>query len=54
MSGKRDYVFVDIFESYEFDLTKSKGEIKTIVNGKDAEHLQPIYDGDIIEVYWKN
>lgn len=54
LSGKRDYVFVDIFESYEFDLTKSKGEIKTIVNGKDAEHMQPIYDGDIIEVYWKN
>lgn len=53
LSGKVNYIFVDIFDYYEFDLSTVRGEIITTVNGKKAEYMQNIYDGDVIEVYWK-
>ncbi len=55
LSGKPSYVYVDIFDYIDFDLSKSKGGgIVTNLNGNPAEYLKEIKDGDIIEVYWRN
>ena len=54
MSGKPRYVYVDVFEYINFDLTAGAGRaIVTTLNGKPAEYMEEIKDGDIIEIYWK-
>ena len=54
MTGKQNYIFVDVFDWYSFDLSAGKGRaIATLVNGKEAEFSQPLANGDNIELYWK-
>ncbi len=54
MRGKQSYMFVDIFDYIDFDTSRVRGGgIATLVNGKDAQYTQEIYNGDKIEVYWK-
>lgn len=54
MENKSEYVFVDIFDYIDFDLSASGGRaIVTKVNGIDAQYTQALYDGDRIEIYWK-
>ena len=54
LSGKEEYVFVDIFDYIDFDLSASHGRaIVTLINGMDAQYTQVLQDGDKIEVYWK-
>lgn len=54
MTGKQNYIFVDVFDWYSFDLSAGKGRaIATLVNGKEAEFSQPLVNGDNIELYWK-
>lgn len=54
LSGKEDYVFVDVFSFIDFDLKDSRGRaIVTRLNGRDAVHMEPLKEGDRIEVYWK-
>lgn len=54
LQGKASYVFVDIFDYIDFDLTTVKGQtLITNVNGKKAEYMEPLYDGAVIEVYWE-
>ena len=54
MRGKKNYTFVDIFDYINFDTSKMRGSgIATLVNGKDAQYTQKLYNGDKIEVYWK-
>lgn len=54
MNGKHKYVYVDVFEYINFDLTAGAGRaIVTTLNGKPAEYMEEIKDGDIIEIYWK-
>lgn len=53
LSGKSSYVFVDIFEYINFDLTSPQGSIVTKINGKDAEYMEQLSSGDVIEVYWE-
>ena len=53
LKGKSEYVFVDVFEEIDFDLTKPKGKgIVTNLNGKPAQYMEPLHEGDIIEIYW--
>lgn len=54
LTGKSNYVFVDIFDKYEFDLRTVKGTslIQTI-NGEPAQHFSPIFEGADIKIYWK-
>ncbi len=55
LSGKKEYVFVDIFDVYEFDLTPRSGkEIVTKLNQQGAKYLEAIRDGDVIELGWKD
>lgn len=53
LSGKKSYVFVDIFDFVEFDLSSKGGKrIVTLLNGRAAEYMEPLQNGDSIEVYW--
>lgn len=54
LTGKAEYVFVDVFDKIDFDTTTVKGsQLITTVNDKPAEYMQPIHDGDVIEIYWE-
>ena len=52
--GKESYIFVDIFDRITFDLQAGKGRaIATLINGREAQFSEQIFDGDKIELYWK-
>lgn len=54
LRGKADYIFVDIFDVIDFDLSKPNGRsIVTTLNGATPDYMQAIHEGDKIEVYWK-
>jgi len=54
LSGKNDYIFVDIFDFYDFDLSAMHGKsLVTNINGNHAEYVAPIQDGSIIDLYWE-
>ena len=54
LSGKDQYIFVDIFERITFDLTESKGRaIATLVNGEEAQFTEVLSHGDKGDLYWK-
>ena len=54
LDQKQDYVFVDIFDVIDFDLSDSRGRaIVTLVNGVPTQYSQKLNDGDNIEIYWK-
>ena len=54
MNDKAVYVYVDIFEYIKFDLTASQGRlIVTTLNGRAAQYMEPVQNGDVIEIYWK-
>ena len=51
--GKSQYIFVDIFNYMDFDLTKPKGTIALKLNGQQAAFTDIIKSGDVIEIYWR-
>lgn len=54
LKGKSSYVYVDVFDYINFDLSRSAGRvIVTTLNGRPAEYMETLNDGDIIEIYWK-
>lgn len=54
LRGKNSYVFVDVFSFIDFDLKASGGRsIVTKLNGRKAEYMEPLKDGDVIEIYWE-
>lgn len=54
MQGKAQYVYVDVFDYIEFDLTPANGRsIVTQLNGRPAEFMENLKDGDVIDIYWK-
>lgn len=53
MSGKTEYIFVDIYNYYELDTEKTRGKrIVTKINGEICSFADVLNDGDVIEVYW--
>ncbi len=53
LQGKSSYVYVDVFECIDFDLSRPRGKgIVTTLNGRPAEYMEPISEGDVIEIYW--
>ena len=54
LKDKEKYVFVDIFDYVEFDLSISKGNLILMINGSKASYYQQIKHGDVIEIYWEN
>ena len=54
MMGKKDYIFVDIFDRITFDLKAGGGRaIATLINGREAAFSEKLQHGDKVELYWK-
>lgn len=54
LRGKSEYVFVDVFDYIDFDLSAGKGrKIVTLLNGNQAEYMQTLKEGDSIEIRWE-
>ena len=54
LEGKSKYLFVDAYDKYGFQVSEMLGtELALEVNGQTAEFMTQIYDGDIIEIYWR-
>lgn len=53
LSGKSSYVYVDVFEYINFDLSRPQGSIVTTLNGRTAQYMENIQNGDRIEIYWR-
>ena len=51
--NKTQYIFVDVFNYIDFDLTKPKGSIILKLNGHQAAFTDKIMTGDEIEIYWQ-
>ncbi len=55
LSGKPDYVFVDVFDFIDFDLSKPQGKaVITLHNGKPAQYVDPLKEGDKLTISWKD
>ena len=54
MRGKPDYVFIDVFDYIDFDLSDCRGRaIVTLVNEKNAFYTQILEEGDEIVIRWE-
>ncbi|MBW6409156.1 cell division protein FtsA [Clostridium weizhouense] len=52
LKGKNEYIFVDIFDYIDFDLTVSKGNINAKLNGENSSYTAKLKEGDVIELFW--
>lgn len=54
LSGKSNYVLVDLFDVYQFDLKnpQKNGEVVLKCNGESKEYMSPLEEGSVIELYW--
>lgn len=53
-SDKKDsFVFVDIFDFIDFDLTRVQGNLVLRLNDKPADYYEAVKSGDNIKVYWE-
>ncbi len=55
LSGKKEYIYVDVFDRIDFDLSKPKGKtVITKLNGiRTASYAEKLRQGDILEIYWQ-
>ncbi len=54
LTGKSNYAFVDIFDFYDFDLSKLRGKrLITKIDGHDAEFVEQLHEGVIVDIYWE-
>jgi cell division protein FtsA len=53
LSGKKDYILVDLFQFYDFDLSKPQGNVVFNQNGQPGEYTAPLNNGDVIDLYWE-
>lgn len=53
LQGKKEYVFIDIFNFIDFDLTIPKGKLYLRLNQKDAGYYDKLSSEDIIEIGWE-
>ena len=54
LRGKTSFVFVDVFDAINFDLSASKGRnIVTNLNGRQAQYMENLKDGDTVDIYWE-
>lgn len=55
LEGKKEYVFVDVFDKYDFDLKTVQGNtLVQKVDGMNAQHFNPLHEGAVVEIYWKD
>lgn len=54
LSNKSKYIFVDILDFYQFDISQAKEKnLVMTLNGVKAQFTDSIETNDIIEIYWK-
>lgn len=54
LKGKKEYVYVDIFDYIDFDLSRPQGGgIVTLLNGSPAQYMANLNHGDKIDIYWR-
>ena len=54
LTGKSEYIFVDIFDYYDFDLNAGGGRgVITELNGAEAPYIAVLKNGDQIKLAWK-
>ncbi|WP_455715464.1 cell division protein FtsA [Anaerosporobacter sp.] len=54
LKGKDKYIFVDILDCYEFDMTVARGTSLVLkLNHQPAEFTSPIENEDVIDLYWE-
>lgn len=55
MTGKENYIYVDVFNYIDFDRSTPHGtSVATKINGRDAEFVEELNSGDRLEIYWRN
>lgn len=52
LSGNDEFIFVQVFNFLNVDVSQINGNIKLKLNGKNASYTDKLSDGDVIEVYW--
>ncbi|MBQ7581493.1 MAG: cell division protein FtsA, partial [Lachnospiraceae bacterium] len=53
LTGKDSFIFVDVFDYIDFDLSKPQGKgVETLLNGKKAQYTERLKTGDTLKIYW--
>lgn len=53
LKNKEEYIFIDIFDFIDFDLTVAKGDLILLLNGKKAGYHDKLSQGDEAKIYWQ-
>ena len=53
LTGKKEYIFVDIFEYFNFDRSRVRGNLICKINSQKANYTDILRVGDNVEVYWE-
>lgn len=54
LSGKDVFIFVDVFDYIDFDLSKPQGKsVATLLNGANAQYTERLKNGDRLDIYWE-
>ncbi|MDD3241037.1 MAG: cell division protein FtsA, partial [Lachnospira sp.] len=53
LTGKKDYILVDLFQFYDFDLSKPQGNVVLKHNGVEGVYTAPLQNGDVVQLYWE-
>ncbi len=54
LTGKTSYIFVDVFDCIDFDLSKPQGKaVVTILNDRPAQYAEILHMGDVLKIYWE-
>lgn len=53
LRNKDRYIFIDIFDYINFDLTRAKGNLVLMLNGDKAGYHDVLSTGDQIQIYWE-
>ncbi|ERI90140.1 cell division protein FtsA [Clostridiales bacterium oral taxon 876 str. F0540] len=53
LQSKDKYIFIDVFDHIDFDLTRSRGNLILLLNNSKAGYYDELKDGDKIEIYWE-
>lgn len=55
LRGKPDYIYVDVFQYIDFDLSRPQGKsVETLINGRKAQYTEPLTNGDRLDIFWKD
>ncbi|MCI9140001.1 MAG: cell division protein FtsA [Lachnospiraceae bacterium] len=55
LTGKGEYMYVDVFDLIDFDLSNPKGSsVCTLLNGENAQYTELLKEGDVLEIFWKD